>query len=148
VFSQDAPATAGSKNATEEERMAGYLFVTGLIFVLVGFFSLVDPVAALTPTLGVHLEGVNSFSQMRGTAGGVTAAIGAFLIYSASQPRLRYSALWTASVVLGGLEVGRLTSLVLDGVPGKLVLIYMAVEIFGLVQALFWLRREAAARLA
>ena len=74
--------------------MAGYLFVTGLIFALVGFYTLVDPVAALTATLGVHLEGVDSYNQMRGTASGVTAAIGAFLIYGALQPRLRPSTLW------------------------------------------------------
>lgn len=124
--------------------MAGYLFVTGLIFALVGFYTLVDPVAALTATLGVHLEGINSYNQMRGTAGGVTAAIGAFLIYSASQPKLRLSALRMVCVVLGGLELGRIASIVIDGAPGKLIWIYMAVEVFGLLQGLFWLRREAA----
>lgn len=126
--------------------MAGYLFVTGLIFALVGIYTLVDPVAALTVTLGLHLDGVNSYSQMRGTGGGVTAAIGAFLIYSASQPRLRLSALWAVCVVLGGLELGRIVSLALDGLPGKLIWIYMAVEVFGLLQGLFWLRRELAQR--
>jgi hypothetical protein len=125
--------------------MVGYLFVTGLIFALVGIYTMVDPVAALTATLGVHLDGVNSYNQMRGTAGGVTAAIGAFLIYSASQPRLRLAALWMASVVLGGLELGRIVSIVVDGAPGRLIWIYMGVEIFGLLQALFWLRRESSA---
>jgi hypothetical protein len=125
--------------------MAGYLFVTGLIFALVGFYTLVDPVAALTATLGVHLDGVNSYNQMRGTAGGVTAAIGGFLIYGALQPRLRPSALWTVCVVLGGLEAGRIASIAVDGAPGKLIWIYMGFEIFGLVQGLFWLRRAAAA---
>ncbi len=126
--------------------MIGYLFVTGLIFAAVGLYSLIDPVAALGPALGLHIETVNSFSQERGTAGGVTLAVGVFLIASAHYKRLVVPALWMVTMVLGGLECGRLLSLFMDGVPGKVVWIYAAFEILGLVQGLFWLRRELAAQ--
>jgi len=123
--------------------MIGYLFVTGLIFAAVGMYSMVDPNAALG-VLDLHFEAVNSFSQERGTACGVTLAAGMFMIASAHYPRLVLPALWMVTVVLGGLEAGRLVSLVVDGVPGKVVWFYSGFEIFGLVQGIFWLRRELA----
>ncbi len=125
--------------------MIGYLFVTGLIFALVGLYSLIDPNAALAP-LDLHFQTVNSFSQERGTAGGVTLAVGILMIASAHYRRLVLPALWMVTMVLGGLEAGRLVSLFVDGVPGKVVWIYSAFEILGLVQGLFWLRRELAAQ--
>ena len=125
--------------------MIGYLFVTGLIFALVGLYSLIDPNAALAP-LGLHFQTVDSFSQERGTAGGVTLAVGIFLIASAHYRKLVLPALWMVTMVLGGLEAGRLVSLVVDGVPGKIVWIYAALEVFGLLQGIFWLRRELAAQ--
>ncbi|MFI4978778.1 MAG: DUF4345 family protein [Nevskiales bacterium] len=125
--------------------MIGYLFVTGLIFALVGLYSLIDPNAALAP-LDLHFQTVNSFSQERGTAGGVTLAVGILLIASAHYRRLVLPALWMVTMVLGGLEAGRLVSLMVDGTPGKIVWIYAAFEVFGLLQGIFWLRRELAAQ--
>lgn len=124
--------------------MIGYLFISGLIFGLVGLYTLVDPNAALGPTLGLHIETVNSFSQERGTAGGVTTGIGIFLIASAHYRKLVLPALWMVVTVLGGLECGRLVSLVVDGRPDGIVWFYMAVEILGLAQGLFWLRVQTA----
>jgi hypothetical protein len=121
----------------------GYLFVTGLIFALVGLYCLFDPGAALAP-LGLHIDTVSSFSQERGTAGGVTLAVGLLLIASAHFRKLTVPALWTVVVVLGGLEAGRLVSLLLDGMPGKPVWINVAFEVLGLVQGLFWLRRSTS----
>jgi len=126
--------------------MIGFLFVTGLIFALVGMYSLVDPNAALGVPLGLHIETVNSFSQERGTAGGVTLAVGILLIASAHYRKLVLPALWMVTMVLGGLEAGRLVSLIVDGVPGKTVWVYSAFEILGLVQGIFWLRRELSAQ--
>lgn len=124
--------------------MIGYLFISGLLFGLVGIYSLIDPNAALGPTVGLRIETINSFSQERGTAGGVTTAIGIFLIASAHYRQLVVPALWMAVVVLGGLEAGRLTSLIVDGRPGGIMWFYMAVEILGLLQGIYWLRQQLA----
>ena len=122
--------------------MIAYLFISGLLFGLVGLYSLIDPNAALGPTVGLHIDTINSFSQERGTAGGVTTAIGIFLIASAHYRQLVLPALWTIVVVLGGLETGRLVSLVMDGRPGGIIWFYMSVEILGLLQGMYWLRQE------
>ena len=123
--------------------MTGYLFVTGLIFALVGLLCLFEPNLAFAP-LGLHFDTVSGLSQERGTAGGVTLAVGLFLMASAHFRKLSLPALWMVVMVLGGLEAGRLFSLVVDGVPGKPVWINAAVEVLGLAQGLFWLRRADA----
>ena len=123
--------------------MNGYLFITGLIFAAVGLYALLDPVAALGQPLGLHIEAVNSFNQLRGSAGGVPLAVGIFLVISARKPALARPALWTVALLLGGLELGRLASIAIDGLPSRIIWIYMGAEIFGLVQAVFWLRRPA-----
>ena len=125
--------------------MTAYLFIAGLLFGLAGLYSLIDPNAALGPTVGLHIETVNSFSQERGTAGGVTLAIGVFLLAAAHFRQLALPALWMLVVVLSGLECGRLLSLVLDGRPGGLIWFYMGLETLGLLQGLFWLRVQYAA---
>ena len=126
--------------------MIGYLFVTGLIFALVGLYALLDPNGALGVPLGLHIETVSSFSQERGSAGGVVLVAGLFMMASARYRKLTLPALWLVTLVLGGLEFGRLVSLVVDGVPGKVVWVYSAFEILGLVQGIFWLRRELTAQ--
>ena len=124
--------------------MTVYLMITGVIFCIIGLSSLLDPVAALSTTLGIQLQTVDAFSQLRGTAGGVTLAAGAFLVCSPMRPQLRQTALWLLIIVLGGLECGRLLSLCLDGLPGKRILFSASAEVFGLLQAIYWLRRGEA----
>jgi hypothetical protein len=119
------------------------VFIAGLLFAASGMYCLLYPNAALS-ILGQHFEGANSLGQERGTAGGVSLTCGVFLIASVHYPRLTLPALWLVTLVLGGLEAGRLVSLVADGAPGTVVWIYIALEILGLVQGLFYLRRQLA----
>ncbi len=123
--------------------MVGYLFVSGLLYALAGMYALVAPTEALG-ILGIHIDGVNGLSQERGTAGGVTLAIGIFLIASAHYRKLVIPALWTTTMVLGGLEFGRLVSICVDGLPRNPIWVYIGVEILGLVQGIFWLRVQSA----
>lgn len=123
--------------------MIGYLFISGLLYALAGMFSLVEPTQALG-MLGIHIDGINGLSQERGTAGGVTLAIGILLIASAHYQKLVLPALWTTTVVLGGLEFGRLISMCLDGLPKNPIWIYMGIEILGLAQGIYWLRVQTA----
>lgn len=130
--------------------MIPFLFVTGILFLLMGMACIIDPVAALTPRFGIHLDGINALSQVRGSSGCVTAAMGVFMVYAAMQPRLHAPALWLVVVVLGGLQAGRVVSLVSDGVPDISLWFSMAIEWLGLLQGVYFLRErlriEAEAR--
>jgi hypothetical protein len=121
----------------------GYLFISGLLYALAGMYSLVAPNEALG-ILGIHIDGINGLSQERGTAGGVTLAIGVLLIASAHYRKLVIPALWATTVVLCGLEFGRLISIVVDGMPRNPIWIYMGLEVAGLLQGIYWLRMQTA----
>ncbi|PPE73540.1 hypothetical protein C3942_12105 [Solimonas fluminis] len=121
-----------------------YLLVTGLIFALLGFYTLADPQGAMDAgQLGLTLDSAAAFSQMRGAGGGTTLAVGLLLLASMLRPALRRPALWTVVVVLGGLEAGRVVSLLVDAPPPPGVVASMVIENLGLWQALYWLQHEA-----
>ncbi len=124
--------------------MPVFLFITGLIFIAVGIYGLIDPVAALAP-IGLQIETVSSLNQMRASAGAIPLLAGLFM--SASLFRLQWAlpALWLVTIILGGLIFGRLVSIAIDGMPGSTNLWFLGFESLGFVQALFWLRMEQQA---
>ncbi|MDR3417021.1 MAG: DUF4345 domain-containing protein [Nevskia sp.] len=115
-----------------------FLFFTGLICAGIGVYCLVDPAGA-AGRIAMHLDNINSLNQIRGS-GGVTLAMGAFMVMGARDPRLARPALLIFALVVGGLELGRIASFIADGQPGVVIWTYMAFEIFGLLQAVYYLR--------
>ena len=65
-------------------------------------------------------------------------SLGVFWLYSAFTSRLRNAAVLTTLVFAGGLFIGRLISLVLDGVPKPLLILYIVLEL-GLVPIAYWI---------
>jgi len=122
-----------------------FLFITGLIFAAVGIYGLLDPVAALGQPLGLRIETVASFNQMRGSAGGVPLLAGLLMLWACKRDDLERPALASTVVILGGLEFGRWFSILLDGLPPTVIWVYMALETLGLVQAVVLFRRSAVA---
>ena len=118
--------------------MDGFLIVTGIIIVLVGLRPFFDPDAA-SAALGITLGGVNARSQTRAGMGGVTLVSGTLAIAGAWMPALALPALVLIAVLTGGLTLGRLFSLVIDGRPTTLIWVSMVFEVLGLVQAIYWI---------
>jgi len=119
-----------------------FLFITGLIFVIVGLRALIDPVHAVAEFFGFSVQGVNGMNQLRASAGGVAAACGAYMIAACFRPKWTYAALAVTALVLGGLVSGRIFSVIADGMPGTIVITSFALEFFGFVQAVYWLREH------
>ncbi|AXQ28652.1 DUF4345 domain-containing protein [Solimonas sp. K1W22B-7] len=123
----------------------GFLLITGLIFAALGVYTLADPQAAMDAgRLGLKLDSVAAYSQMRGAGGGTTLAVGLLLLASVTRASLERPALWAVVAVLGGLEAGRLVSLLVDGVPPPNVAVGMLFENLGLWQAVYWLQQDPA----
>lgn len=120
-----------------------FLFITGVIFLIVGLRALIDPVHAVAEFFGFSVQSVNGMNQLRASAGGVTVLCGAYMIASCFRPKWTYAALAVTTLVLGGLVFGRIVSLFADGLPGTTIYVSFALELFGLVQAAFWLRQHA-----
>lgn len=72
---------------------------------------------------------------------GLYLAFGLFWLYAAFHSHLRDAAILTTVVFCGGLVSGRLISLVADGRPAPLLLLYVAME-FALVPLGLWVFRQ------
>lgn len=72
---------------------------------------------------------------------GLYIALGLFWLYAAFHPHLRDAAILMTIVFCAGLVSGRLISLVADGQPAPLLLLYVAME-FALVPIGLWVFRR------
>ncbi len=125
--------------------MLAFLFITGLIFTGVGVYALIDPVTALAAPVGLQLEGISAYNQLRASAGAVPLVAGLFMMSSVRKETRVVPALWLVTLILGGLILGRILSLLIDGMPGSTNFVMLGAESFGFVQALYWLRQETTA---
>ncbi|HWP66548.1 MAG TPA: DUF4345 family protein [Candidatus Limnocylindria bacterium] len=114
----------------------GALVVIGLAFCGVGYLGLVAPHALLGP-VGIEWDrlGNTAMNELTATYGGMHAALGVFFLLAAFVPALRLGALWAAAAFLSGLVIGRIVSLVRDGIPGPMPLALIVVELMGVLIA-------------
>ena len=105
------------------------LALCGIAMLYIGWTGLSAPAALMDP-LGIPLQGVAAHSEIRAAYGGMHVGIGLFLLATALRPALNGVGLWANLCIMGGLVVGRLTSLVVDGAPGAFPLGLLAVEGF------------------
>ena len=88
----------------------------------------------LVPTItvpmlyGVEIDSINVTHIFRAVMGLYLAMI-IFWVLGATKEPLRFAALCSVVVFMGGLAMGRLLSLILDGVPGVLLVTYLVLEV-------------------
>ncbi len=111
------------------------LALSGLSLLTVGWVGLTAPQDLMDP-LGIALSSPDARSEIRAAYGGMHLAIGLLLLYAAARPGSRTAGLWLVLCFMGGLTVGRLVSLVVDGVPGGFVLRLLAAEALAAALAL------------
>ena len=69
-------------------------------------------------------------------------ALGLFWLWSAFSDKYRDAGVLVLCIFCGGLVVGRILSVVVDGMPSPLLILYIAMEI-SLVPVCIWLLRRA-----
>jgi hypothetical protein len=113
------------------------LLLIGIAFCGVGYLGLVAPSALLGP-VGIEWStlGNSAQNELTATYGGMHSALGIFFLVAAFVPAIRLGALLGASAFLGGLVVGRIVSLVRDGIPGPMPLALVLVELMGVLLTL------------
>jgi hypothetical protein len=67
-------------------------------------------------------------------------AVGLFWLFAAFNPKYRDSAVLTTLIFAGGLVIGRLSSLFVDGRSSTLLLVYTALEL-ALIPIILWVLR-------
>ena len=99
------------------------------------------PEKTLTPLFGISVDNVNLTHIMRAIMGLYFGQI-VFWFMGAFNPSLRKHAMYVLVVFMLGLAFGRLLSIILDGMPHWLLLVYLVLELtFGLT-GLFLLKRD------
>jgi hypothetical protein len=121
-----------------------FLILVGAVFVGLGTYNLVLPVAAIS-IFEIALVEVSSLNEIRANYGGMHLFLGLLFLYGALASRFRDAALLVVAVFTGGLVLGRLASLMLDGTPNEAIWALLILESVGcVVAALLFLRNLAS----
>lgn len=93
----------------------------------------VDPSTSLSYLFDIDASSINSTHIFRAVMGLYLALI-IFWLLGAKQDALQLPALWSLTVFMLGLAAGRALSLVVDGMPHPLLVVYLVLELgFGAV---------------
>ena len=91
------------------------------------------PATTVPMLYGVEIDSVNIAHIFRAVMGLYLAMV-IFWIMGVSREPLRFAALCSVVVFMGGLAIGRLLSLLVDGIPAAPLVIYLVLEVgFALV---------------
>ncbi|WP_225725189.1 MULTISPECIES: DUF4345 domain-containing protein [unclassified Nocardia] len=113
---------------TRTSRLARiFLLVAATAFLLIGINSMLRP-AAMAAGGGLTTTTTAGLSEIRANYGGMHLTIAAFLGLGALWPPARPHALSLVAVVCGGLVLGRLVGIAVDGIPPTGTLLLSAIE--------------------
>ncbi len=113
------------------------LSVFGLLALTISLRGLLAP-ASLGASLGYELSGVDGLNEVRAQYGGFFFAVAAVCALGVLRTGLREAALVVLVVVFGGVFLGRMASLAIDGGfggYGPVIQILFAVDLIGLLAA-------------
>ena len=133
--------SAGSISHAPPIMMRLFLIIVALIRVPPALSYGVDPAAMLPKTMDITVQGTDQTEMLRAIMG-LYFGMSAFCLIAAFKPEWRHVAMVWAVFFLYSMGLGRLLSLVVDGIPSRILLFYMAVELTGGTIGLAILARE------
>jgi uncharacterized protein DUF4345 len=118
-----------------------YLVVVAVVLVPVALSYGVDPARTLPRFMNITVEGTDQTHILRALMC-LYLGMSAFCIAAAFTPEWRHVAVIWAVFFMFSLVAGRVLSLMVDGMPSRIFLLYLAVEVFGGLWGLLVLNRE------
>jgi hypothetical protein len=118
-----------------------FLGVVGVVFLGLGAFNLFSPVAGMAG-FEMQIASVSALNEIRANYGGMHFALGLLFLSGAFLRALKVTALLVVALFTGGLVLGRLLSLALDGMPNLFVSGLFALEALGCSVAIVLYRRS------
>jgi len=125
----------------EQDMTKLFLLVAGVFLIPVALSYGVDPAATLPKFTNITVEGTDQTHIFRALMGLYLGMV-TFCIIAAFTPEWRRVAVIWAVFFAYSLAIGRILSLVLDGMPSPILLFYMAVELIVGTLGLLLLTRE------
>jgi hypothetical protein len=123
-----------------------FLLVAGVFLIPVALSYGVDPAATLPISMNVRVEGIDQTHIFRALACLYLGMV-AFCIIAAFTPEWqRVAVIWAVFFALS-LAIGRIISIIVDGIPSGMLLFFLAVElVVGTVGLLLLNRDQRAVR--
>jgi hypothetical protein len=115
------------------------LWGAGLMMLVVGALHLIAPQMMMREP-GIELLSVNHLHVIRAAYGGAYLGISALFLAGALQRIPQRFALISVVLLFGGFALGRIVSMLVDGMPVSLYLGVLGAELFFVVCALLALR--------
>ncbi|EQA44444.1 PF14248 domain protein [Leptospira broomii serovar Hurstbridge str. 5399] len=104
----------------------------------VGFF--IAP-TMLADQIGFSIHSTAALADFRAMYGGLCLGIGILILLGILQTKTRIAAIQISVLTAGGLLLGRLITLILDGPGNEYIYISMLTEVFGIALGFFLLRK-------
>ena len=105
----------------------------------VGFMLAPQKLAAL---LDITLGSPTALADFRAMYGGLGLGCAAFFAMAMKNVSMRHSGLVLAVFGAAGLMIGRLFTMAVDGMPGPVIFLLLATEVFAVVGGLFLLKQS------
>lgn len=118
------------------------ILISALIFGGIGFACLFFPFETASG-VDFELKSVTATVDFRATYGGLLIGIGIFFVISLFRQNFIRPALYLQALSLGGFAFGRLTGIILDGMPKPVIIYFTVAEIGGAILAIYCLRRDS-----
>ncbi|RLK02876.1 MULTISPECIES: DUF4345 domain-containing protein [Ruegeria] len=107
-------------------RLVLLLAAVGLVPIALSYGLM--PGSSIPVLLGFPVEGTNQTHVFRAIMG-LYLANALFWLAAVAKPDLQQPALWVLFLFMSGLAVGRMLSILIDGVPNGVLLFFLAAEI-------------------
>jgi hypothetical protein len=118
-----------------------YLVTVAVVLVPVALSYGVDPAAILPKFMNISVEGTDQTHILRALMC-LYLGMSAFCMIAAFTPEWRHVAVIWAVFFMFSLVAGRMLSLMIDGMPSRIFLLYLAVDVFAGVWGLLVLARD------
>ena len=109
-----------------------------LVFVAIGVFSVslgygILPNQTMPFLYDIEVTNINLLNILRAISG-LYIALVIFWILGAYNSNLQLSALWSLTIFMTGIALGRISSILIDGLPSPIFIFYLFLEImFGFI---------------
>ncbi len=100
----------------------------GVFFASLGYGLF--PYTSMQSLYEIEVSNINAANIYRGIMG-LYIALSIFWIVGAFKDSLRLAALWSLTVFMTGVGLGRVLSIIIDGMPDMIFINYLTVEIIG-----------------
>jgi hypothetical protein len=118
-----------------------FLGVNLLVYLAYGVGFLLAP-QKLAALLDITLNSPTALADFRAMYGGLGLGCAAFFALAIKNVSMRHSGLLLAVLGAAGLMIGRLFTMAVDGIPGPVIFMLLATEVFAVVGGLFLLKQS------